>query len=93
MQQVSREFSIPVHIAEKCHDGDFRYSQNDTVQKLQNWIYENQGLPIEQQRLVIVCGNRLCSKKIEITANPKDLLTRHIPNNASYISIYGKLRN
>lgn len=92
MEQVSREFSIPVYVADKAAEGDFRYSKNDKVQKLQKWIAENQGIPADQQRLIVACGNKLCPKKFEITANPKDLLTRHIPKDAFYLSIWGKLR-
>jgi len=92
MQGITSYFIISV----QKEDGSGRKyigKPDDTVQKLQNWIAEHQGIPVDHQRLYVVFSSLFCRpKKREIVANPEALLAVHIPKNAAYLFVSTRLR-
>ena len=60
----SIRYSIPVRTALKS-DETFEYSATDTIQKLNQWISDNQGAPFGLQRLYVAYGLTNLWKQIE----------------------------
>lgn len=84
------KYSIPLKTAVKF-DETFEYSATDTIMDLSQWIFDNQGIPFEQQRLYVVYGLSKCWEKRELDANQNELLVDHLQG-AQDIALFLKLR-
>jgi hypothetical protein len=88
--QVQQAYSIPVATIKTSEN--YSYSATDTVQNLKERIFDNEGIPVEQQRLYVQYGWRKWWARVEISDLGADLLINHLQT-ASRIDLYLKLRN
>ena len=88
--QTQQTYSITV--ATIKYSESYSYSATDTVKKLKEKIFENEGLPEDQQRLIVQYGWRTWWARVEISDLGEDLLINHL-RTASRIDLYIKLRN
>lgn len=88
---IQEIFSIPVATMMKTFE-NYSYSSTDTVQDLKKKIFENEGIPVDQQRLYVQYGWQKLWSQVEISDKTDELLIKHLQT-ASKVQLCIKLRN